>query len=63
MNPFSNASITVGQWSAEEENMLIQTVKKYKSEMNITDDKDISWTYVSSVFKGSRNPLQLRYKW
>ncbi|CAO3676011.1 unnamed protein product [Umbelopsis ramanniana] len=53
----------LGQWSAEEENMLIQTVKKYKSEMNITNDKDISWTYVSSVFKGSRNPLQLRYKW
>ncbi|KAG2188317.1 hypothetical protein INT44_001070 [Umbelopsis vinacea] len=53
----------LGPWSADEENMLIQAVKKYKSEMNITNDKDISWTYVSTVFKGSRNPLQLRYKW
>ncbi|KAH8547891.1 hypothetical protein BGW37DRAFT_198208 [Umbelopsis sp. PMI_123] len=57
------AKQNMGQWSPDEENMLIQAVKKYKSEMNITNDKDISWTYVSTVFKGTRNPLQLRYKW
>lgn len=54
---------TEGVWSQEETDLLIRTVKKYKTEMHITEDKDISWVYVANIFENKRNPLQLRYKW
>jgi hypothetical protein len=52
-----------GTWTDEEIDLLIKTVNKYKSEMKVTKDEDISWKYVSEVFKGKRNLLQLRHKW
>jgi hypothetical protein len=55
--------VSEGTWTDEEIDLLIKSVNKYKSEMKVTKDEDISWKYVSAVFKGKRNLLQLRHKW